>query len=238
MSNLHQLQSYANAEAWIKGGRGKGVDRTLYYRGMRLQARKGGLYAVHLPWGNIDIATIDKDDVLTIQAPTINTGWGSWNSLKSQGIRYSLIQVAGVYNIYQKNYKHYIVEKDFARTPTKLQGCRTCSSTGLVDKWCSNAICYDGDGEDGCPTHPGAIYRNPLSQWHTAPCEHNIDMGHTIKRGQQCFYCGGAKKRNYGGKPVSLMWDGSPLRIKDGKIIKKALSELEKAMAAYVQPIG
>jgi hypothetical protein len=239
MSNIHQLQSYVNAQDWIKGGRGKGIDRTLYYRGMRLQARKGGLYAVHIPWLHADIATIDTDDVLTIQAPIIQNGyWGPWHSLKSQGIRYSLMQIAGVQNVFQRQGKHYITEKDPQYTPSKMQRCRSCKGSGLIDKYCSPNMCYNKGSYGVCEEHPNAAYQNQYSRWHYLPCEHGIDTGHTITRGQQCYYCVGSGQRDYGNKPISLMWDGSPLRIKDGKVIKKALSELEKAMAAYVQPIG
>jgi hypothetical protein len=62
--------------------------------------------------------------------------------------------------------------------------------------------------------------------------------GHQVKHGQQCYSCNGNGYRDYGSKLVSLIWDGSPLRIRDGSLVKQPPTELEKRIAAYVQPIS
>ena len=55
-------------------------------------------------------------------------------------------------------------------------------------------------------------------------------------RAHECYYCGGTGKRDYGSKLISLQWDGFPVRLREGKVIKQEPTELEKRIANYVKP--
>jgi hypothetical protein len=77
-----------------------------------------------------------------------------------------------------------------------------------------------------------------VSRWHSTACVHGLEQGHNVKREFPCMTCNGSKKHDYGSKPYRTMWDGSPIRIRDGKIIKAAPSLLERMIADYAEPIS
>lgn len=228
---------YDSAARWLAGGRKKN-DRPMYWHGMRLQTR-GNDIAAYSQWLQTDLALYHPDNSMTIQAPTVSSHWGTWDSLKSQGVRYALTAISGVFNIYQKDYKHYVVPRDAVVSPSKIQGCRTCASSGKVDWYCSPTNCWDvvtnESGKRVCPTHPEATV-NMYRTWHHADCEHG-KQGHVLYKVAQCWYCAGSGKREYGLKRIPIKWDGSPLRLKDGKLFVRELTELEKRIASYVKPI-
>lgn len=225
------VTDYASAAAWLAGGRKK-HDRPLYSRGLRLQYRSKGNIAVVDRWSGIDIVIYHADDTMTIQAPTVTTHWGgTYNLAKSQGVRQVLREYAKFQDVYQKNYNTYILEYGHAITPPKIQGCRSCTSTGKQKQWCAPVQCYSVCGYQDRPVIPGKNYRN----WHSHPCEHNNVNAHKIYTENKCWRCQGVGKADYGSKPIAMMWDGSPLRIKHGKVINNQPTELEKAIAAYVK---
>jgi hypothetical protein len=67
-------------------------------------------------------------------------------------------------------------------------------------------------------------------------CAHGQFQGHNISKGQECYSCNGVGKRDYGSKRVSLAWDGSPIKVENGNIVKKPLTDLERIVAAYAGP--
>ncbi len=227
--------NYDEAANWLAGGRKKD-DRPMYWHAMRLQTR-GNDIAAYSNWLDTDLALYHPDNSMTIQAPIISSAWGSWNSLRSQGVRYALTAISGVSRIYQKDYQFYLVTRDAARGPSKIQGCRTCSSSGKVDSYCNPPYCWDAvtdeDNKRICPTHPEVIMSR---NWHYIDCEHG-KQGHVLYKTTECWYCAGKGKREYGLKKIPIKWDGSPLRLKDGKLFVRELTELEKRIASYVKPI-
>jgi hypothetical protein len=56
-----------------------------------------------------------------------------------------------------------------------------------------------------------------------------------VERNRECHYCNGTGKQDYGSKLISMVWDGSPLKLKDGSLVKREPTELEKRIAAYVK---
>jgi len=40
---------------------------------------------------------------------------------------------------------------------------------------------------------------------------------------------------DYGSKPERMLWDGTPLRVRDGKVVKSAASQLERMIADNVE---
>jgi hypothetical protein len=153
--------------------------------------------------------------------------------LRSQGVRQVLREYGGFQDVYQKNYNVYLLEYGYQSTPPKIQGCRSCRSTGKQKLWCSPLQCYS---TCGYPDKP--ILNNVYSgrNWHYHACEHGNSKSHQIlSDDQQCWRCKGAGKADYGSKPIAMMWDGSPLRIKHGKVINNQPTALEKAIAAYVK---
>ena len=226
------VKDYATAAAWLKGGRKK-YDRPLYSRGLRLQYRTGNRIAVVDRWSGTDILYYHPDDTMTIQAPTVTTAWGSqYSLLRSQSVRLVLAEYAGFQNLYVKNGKARILEYGHNNTPPKIQKCRSCSGLGKQKAWCTPVTCWN----DPCkyPDRP-VLNANKYRNWHEHSCEHGNHKMHKIYTENDCYRCGGAGKADYGSKPIAMMWDGSPLRIKHGKIINNQPTELEKAIAAYVK---
>ena len=114
-----------------------------------------------------------------------------------------------------------------------------CSQTGLINGWCNTNACWDVTDElNGCSTHPDIKLSEVDIQRgrHIMVCEHGSNTAHIVKRSQQCYSCNGTKKRDYGSKRVSLPWDGSPIKVENGNIVKKPLTDLERIVAAYAGP--
>jgi len=232
------------ADNFLKRGRKK-YERPLYDRGLRIwKTNKWDADSninVGYAWNLINpFVTYHKDGTTTIQAPTYPHGW---SALRGYSTRFTINRYAGI-QVLQRNFKFYLEEHDAPLSPVKMQGCRMCSRTGLIDGWCGPSNCYDGvKGEDGkmsCETHPDAEYIGQVWQynWHMLPCPHNNPKGHKVIRELLCYSCNGVGMRDYGSKPDRTQWDGSPLRLRDGKIIKSAATLLERMVADYVEPIG
>lgn len=224
------VHDYDSAKIWLAGGRKK-YDRPLYTRGLRLQTR-GNDIAVRDKWGGFDPIIYHSDGSMTIQAPQSTTQWGyAWNPLRSQGTRYVIKQFSNLFDVHQRNGNCYITPQDAPLTPTKIQKCRSCKGTGKVDQWCSPPLCRNQPCED----HAWAAAHK---YWHYGLCLHGEQDSHTIPKGADCYNCSGSGRKDYGNKPISLMWDGSPLRIKNGRPIKAEPTELEKRIANYVQSVS
>jgi len=224
------VDDYDSAKTWLAGGRKK-YDRPLYTRGLRLQTR-GKDIAVRCMWGGFDPILYHPDGTMTIQAPKSTTNWGStWNPLRSQGSRYIIKKFSGMQDVFQRNGICYITTKDAPLTPSKVQKCRGCRGSGKVDLWCSPNYCRANPCED----HPWSVGQR---YWHYGVCSHGEKDAHTIPKGKDCYGCSGTGRKDYGNKPISLMWDGSPLRLKDGNPIKAEPTELEKRIANYVQSVS
>ena len=231
---------------FLSGGRKK-YERPLYDRSLRIwkENKWDADSPINIGWmysGRIHkFVTFHKDGTTVITgAPTITPWNGSWQPLTSQSVRLTIQRYAGI-QVFQRNHKFYLQEYDAPLTKPKIQGCRQCSQTGLVDGWCSTVTCYDVEtnekGFETCPKHPDMDVKGNR-YWHNMPCVHGNDQSHMVKRGQTCYSCGGSKKRDYGSKPERTQWDGTPLRLRDGKMIKSAASLLERMVADYVEPIG
>jgi hypothetical protein len=224
------VYDYDSAQTWLAGGRKK-YDRPLYTRGLRLQYR-GKDIAVRDKWGGFDPILFHPDGTMTIQAPQSTTSWGgSWNPLRSQGVRYVIRQFAGLQDVFQRNNNYYITTANALLTPTKIQKCRTCHGSGKVDDWCNPGYCR----ANPCEEHPWASHS---TGWHYALCAHGNKDSHKVPQARNCYRCSGNGRKDYGNKPISLMWDGSPLRLKDGNPIKAEPTELEKRIAQYVQSVS
>jgi hypothetical protein len=239
----YRMRSYADWESYIAGGRKK-YERTLYDRGLRIKHankfKRGGDIEIVIPWlNNFPIITIHPDDTMTLRGEQTTTHWGgSYSPLKAQSSRYTLWKYAGI-EVVQRNFKFRLFEEDAALTPPKIQGCRTCNKTGKVDGWCNGSTCWDVNQLTGkCPNHPDATLSDIEKQRgrHTLLCEHNETKSHKVARGFRCYGCSGTGKRDYGSKRVSLLWDGSPIKVKDRKIYKQPLTDLERIVASYVRP--
>ena len=231
-------------QTYLANGRKK-YERTLYDRGYRIRYtnkfNKQSDIQIVLPWANNHpVITIHSDNTKTLFAPIVLTHWGSsYPLLRSQSVRYTIQKYAGI-DVVQRNYSYRIYEKDAKLTPSKIQGCRRCSQTGFIDGYCSPPTCFDGNRDDNsvfsCPIHPEAVERSSYVSWHYAECQHGSAIGHMVKRAQQCYSCNGTKKRDYGNKKVSVPWDGSPIKVQDGNIVKKPLTDLERIVASYAGP--
>jgi len=236
--------THADWQSYLANGRKK-YERTLYDRGYRIQYankfNKSGDIQIVMPWvNNFPLITIHPDNTKTLQSPgTVITAWGgTWQPLRAYSVRFTLWKYANV-EVVQRNFTFKLYEKDAKLTPSKIQGCRMCSQTGKIDGWCNALACWDVDiNTNGCPTHPEMTLADVDVQRgrHIIACEHGQTMGHKVKRSQQCYSCSGTGKRDYGNKRVSLSWDGSPIKVENGNIVKKPLTDLERIVAAYAGP--
>ena len=227
------------ASDFLSRGRKK-YERPLYDRGLRIWKinRWDKDSDIAIGWRSYQPFVIfHKDGSTTIQAQQPPTH--TWNPLFGYSTRLSIMRYSGIKNLYQRDFKHYIVDEDARTMPPKIQGCRQCKQTGLQDVWCYPQNCWNSvqnaDGTYGCPDHPG----QGSARWHSVPCAHgDIERGHLIKNGTTCYYCSGTKKRDYGSKLERTLWDGSPIRVRNGNIIKSAATLIERMVADYVRPIA
>jgi hypothetical protein len=229
------------ADGFLKGGRKK-YERPLYDRGLRIwKTNKWDADSdISIGWRwnmSAPFVTYHKDGTTTIGGPSYPHGW---SSLRSQSVRLTIQRYAGI-SVNQRNFKFYLTENDAPLTPPKIHGCRTCSQSGLVDGWCWSATCYEGklndEGRMYCEAHPDANYIGQLHQyrWHSTACKHGLTDGHPVKKEIVCSTCNGNRKYDYGSKPERMLWTGTPLRLRDGKVIKSAASQLERMIADNVE---
>ena len=243
------IRNWDEASNYLSRGRKKYV-RPLYDRGLRIwkENRWDADSPISLGWmfsGNTNtFVTYYKDGTTSISGSNQTTHWGGhWYPLRSQSVRLTIQRYAGIM-VFQRNFKFFLQEEDATLSAPKIQGCRKCSQSGLVDGWCYATTCYDGEqGQDGrmyCNTHPDAVFIGQQYQyrWHRTPCQHGLEDHHEVKKSIVCGSCNGTKKRDYGSKPERTVWDGSPLRLRDGKLIKAAASLLERMVADYAEPIS
>lgn len=226
------ISNYDEAKTYLAGGRKK-WDRPMYMRGLRLQQR-GKDIAIMDKWYGFDPVLFHPDGTLTIQAPNNSvTHWGgTWNPLRSQGVRYNIRHFGNLQQVFQKNGTIYITTQDALRTPSKVQRCRGCKGSGKRDTWCSPTYCHN---PFPCEDHPEWNPGTSRGYWHYGKCAHGISDSHVIPKGTDCYSCNGTGKQDYGNKLISIAWDGSPLRLLNGKLVKQPPTELEKRIAAYVK---
>jgi len=237
------------ADDFLKRGRKK-YERPLYDRGLRIwkEDKWSPDSDINIGWKYnqqaVKMVTYHKDGTTTIngiQKGTYYGGNASYVILNSQSTRLTIHRYAGI-QVFQRNFKFYLQEDNAPLTPAKIQGCRTCKQTGLQDSWCSSTTCWntqvDDEGQVVCKEHPDALMAASWRGWHYVPCEHGNNASHVIPKGEPCHYCRGSKKRDYGSKPERTQWDGTPLRLHDGKLIKSPTTLLERMMADYAEPIS
>jgi hypothetical protein len=241
------LWNWNDADTYLKGGRKK-YERPLYDRSLRIW--KENPYSpdsdINIGWGwngqHSTFVTYHKDGSTTIQGAYQTTHWGSsWTPLRSNSVKLTIHRYAGI-QVFQRNFKFYLQEHSAPLTQPKIQGCRKCSQTGLQNMWCYYQTCYEveRDGDKAwCQKHPDTFIHGSYGNWHNAECIHGEDKPHNVLRGQKCYSCGGSGKRDYGSKPFRTLWDGSPLRLRDGKIIKStAATLLERMMTDHVESVS
>ena len=232
------------ADTFLRNGRKK-YERPLYDRGLRIWKTNkwdaNSNISIGHKWNlSNPFVTYHKDGTTTISAEQWPNGW---SALRGYSTRFTIFRYAGIH-VMQRNFKFYLTEDNAPLSLPKIQGCRTCAQSGLLDGWCYSRTCYEGsqdaDGRMHCETHPDATYIgiNHQYSWHSVPCPHGLSDGHEVKKGIVCSTCRGSKKHDYGSKPERMLWNGSPLRLRDGKIIKSAATLLERMVADYVEPIG
>lgn len=240
-----RMHTYAEWETFLANGRKK-YERPLYDRGLRIQHankfKRGGEIQIVIPWLNrYPLITVHPDDTMTIQSePAPNTWGGMYNPIRSYSTRYTLWKYAGI-EVVQRNFEFRLFEIDAPTTPPKIQGCRMCKQSGRLDGYCHPSTCWNGDtneqGVYSCPDHPDLPGNLPgHKRWHYLECAHGQLQGHDIPKGQECYSCNGVGKRDYGSKRVSLLWDGSPLKVKNQKIVMQNQTDLERIVASYAGP--
>ena len=240
-------RTYDDWKIYLTNGRKK-YERTLYDRGYRIQYankfNKSGDIQIVMPWiNNHPLITIHPDNTRTLYSPgSVTTHWGgSWSPLRAYSVRFTIYKYTGI-EVVQRNFNFKLYEQDAKITPPKIQGCRMCSQSGRLDGHCNMPTCWDGNVDENnvytCPKHPEATVLHPYNRYHYMPCEHGmlIPNGHRVPKERECYSCEGKGKRDYGSKRVSLSWDGSPIKVENGNIVRKPLTDLERIVAAYAGP--
>lgn len=237
------MWSYYDASQYLSMGRKK-YERPLYDRGLRIwkENKWDPNSPISVGWNlAYPLVTYHPDNSVTIQAPQTNM---YYNTLRAYSVRFTIARYSGIKDLFQRNFKYYIVEKDARRTPAKEQGCRQCKQTGKTDLYCYADMCWGPVNNNICNVH-GFVddkFMSYNARWHIVPCKHGLgdasNRQHMIPNGADCGYCNGTKRRMYGGGYERIQWDGSPLRLKDGNLIKAAATLLERMVADFVQPIN
>jgi len=195
-----------------------------------------------------DLITYHKDGTTTLRSQQDSIGYGS---LRYSAITEALKRYAEVQIIY-KDKQTFLVEKDPEVSPVKMQDCRSCSGFGAVDSFCYVGYCREGlfifDKNKklidiSCKKHSYSfkdnlhVISNELRNIHVITCIHGHTLNHRVKRGMQCSSCSGAKVKDYGSKPVMYLWNGAPITVRDGKIVKKTRlpSIIEKEVVDIVE---
>ena len=201
--------------------------------------------AIHDRYGDADVVIHHKDGTTTISIPNYRTFDKQLHSIIQ---RYSQITV------YTKKGICYITEKDPDLTPAKIQSCRYCKGFGKLDSICFTSNCYNLNEEYNsnrelvnvtCQAHnyDGLAEGRDMSKYrnrydgHAIRCEHNFDVTHKIRRNIICTSCKGTKTKDYGSKPISHVWSGTPIKVRDGKIVKtpRSASVIEQGVADIVE---
>jgi len=228
------VRDYDTAKSYLSGGHKK-WDRPMYVRGLRVQSRSKDIAIVD-KWAGFEPILFHPDGTLTIQSPqSVLTHWGgTWNPLRSQSVRRNIREFSGLQGVFQKAGVIYITTQDALRTPSKIQKCRTCHGEGLVDSWCSPPYCSNSFP---CEDHPEfeEPAKNRYGSWHYGKCPHGESDSHMVTKSRDCYHCKGAGRREYGNNLISIAWDGSPIRLKDGNLVKQPPTELERRIASYVK---
>jgi len=246
--------TYQHMSDFLNGGRKK-YERPAYDRGLRVWKENQWAHNtdIHIGWtfsGKLPFVTWHADGTTTIHGHSNNRlNYHGWSPLGSQSVRLTIRRYAGI-SVYQRDFKFYLEEDGAPLTPPKIQGCRSCKQSGLVDGWCNSTTCWNGEfyqinsGQSvfACPEHPDAEQPYPSSyyRYHKILCEHGSLDNHSTPKTQQCYYCKGSGKRDYGSKPLRTLWSGQPLRLRDGKIIQTKASQslLERMMADVVETVS
>ena len=236
------MYDYNWAAKYLADGRKKFI-RPLYDRGLYIA--KENRWAVdsniEVGWkGGIPFITYHPDNTTTISATKTTAHWGgTWTPIRSQSVRLTIARYANLENVFIRKGQPYIMEYGSGITAPKIQGCRVCKQTGKVDNYCYPMTCWNVIPDDNnglkCLDHPDMEVRPSHGRWHYLPCQHNLIDSHIVPQGQQCYYCNGTGKRDYGSKRISLAWDGLPLKLKEGKVIKTPITDLERMVADYVR---
>ena len=236
--------TYQLATDYLREGRKKYV-RPLYDRSLYIwkEDRWSSTSNICIGWQSWQpMIILHSDGTTTIQAE-VSTSWGGTANLThSNSAKLTFARYAGIHSMYVRNHKAYVVDRDFTRSPSKIKTCRICSGSGRVDDYCYPSRCNETMKGNKCEVHGEINEKDIMSYgsygWHYEACEHGKTNGHTVYKARTCFQCNGTKKFDYGNKPIALQWDGSPLRLRDGNVIKKAATLLERMVANYVEPIS
>ncbi len=235
------INTYQEAVDWLAGGRKK-WERPLYTRGLRLRKTQANPKDIEVfyPWTNQAVVVFHPDDTITIQARLGRTRWGGYyNPLYSWSVREVIRMYSGITSLYQRNNKFHIVLADATRKPPKIQKCRRCHGAGLVDGYCTIPYCHSlGSEECDKTTLMPATISKLNGGWHRHKCVHGLSTNHYTTKTEKCFGCNGYGKKDYGSQLVTMLWDGTPLRLQHGTLVNNKPSELEKAIAAYVPNIS
>jgi hypothetical protein len=217
-------ETFDAASRYLSNGRNK-KDRPLYYSGLRLRTTTNpNQLAIYHSWYRVDIGYINQDDTRIIQAPS-TMGWrgNTFSTLRLYNVRRLVAAFGRLDNVFQKDYKVYIVERDPDLTPPKIRKCRMCFGKGKQDGWCQTRRCW---GHDGCD--PSTII----------PFMGNPDSHHWQPLRDDCYRCKGAGTYDYGSNPKTSEWDGFPLKVFDGKIVRRKPTLLEMSIANDVHTIS
>jgi len=233
------VNDYESAKAYLSAGRNKN-SRTLYSGGLNLEKVDPAFIdsdiRVYSKWDNMWLVMYHTNGTISINGLNGNGRIQAY----SQSIRRLIAKYSGLNNVFTKAGKLYITEALSDWTQPKIQSCRQCKGLGRMDSICwGPGECYGSIEKCNTHTHETAtetITENPdYRKHHAILCDHNRKEKHTLYRERECYSCRGTRRKDYGSKRISLAWDGHPLKIRDGQVVKQPANELEMRMANYVR---
>lgn len=242
----YRVHTHSFWSKYIRDGRLK-YERTLYDPGFRIRFKDkynpSGDIEMYPAWmPSYSFITIHPDDTMTIKNEPTVTLWGYTipKPVQLHSIKYRVWKYSGIH-LKVRNGKLLLTEYDAGKTPSKIQGCRTCSSTGHRKEYCYTQTCYEATYDESTNTSRCAkhnISNAGKHRWHRTSCAHGRQDGHYyLNNNLSCWSCNGTKRRDYGNKLISIPWDGYPLRVKGGNIFVQQSDSaklLESMVNAYV----
>lgn len=214
MKIIEEVHDYASADAYINKGRNK-VERPLA-SGLRIKRDnalfiKSPILVYYAYQNNQSIVTYHADGTIELSA-TGNAGPSFWAARVMTG--YSRIRVDAAENM--------IYDDTTTHTSSKISVCRTCKGSGVKSYWCWEASWCRLSDKELCPHGLSAKDAKPDEHgWHRVNCEHGHENVHRDQSTNgPCNKCSGAKKVDYGSKPIGMTPDwNNPVLIRNGRVV-------------------
>ena len=147
--------------------------------------------------------------------------------------------------------KTYLILPNAEVSPIRLRRCPQCHGKKRIDLECEGALlcnnrrCARTDKYSfELEKYESSPYLKKPKWWHPldkellhshGACSHGLHKQHLLYNAADCPKCEGIGKINIGNKPVPVILDGHPLRLRLGTIVKTPLSNKKERIPLHVK---